>query len=119
MNEKSENKLPWQMYFDEFFEFAKKGRLHDDIGDPSPYQIGSQETPLSLGESENYPCEDIAYFYIARRMPAKIKKTWPIEARMPEWLTENQDMIEMAYYEFIKDSLFEDKLIPTKILMNS
>ena len=51
-------------------------------------------------------------------MPAKIKKTWPIEARKPEWLTENLDMIEMAYYEFIEDSLFEDKLIPSKILKN-
>jgi hypothetical protein len=51
-------------------------------------------------------------------MPAKIKKIWPIEARKPGWLTENQDMIEMAYYDFIKDSLFEDKSIPTKILKN-
>ncbi len=118
MNKKTENKLPWQMYFDEFFELSKKGRLHDDTGDPSPYKIGSQETPLSLGESEDYPYEDIAFFYIARRMPVKIKKTWPIEARKPEWLTENLDRIEMAYYEFIEDSLFEGKLIPSKILKN-
>ena len=71
MNKKTENKLPLQMQFDEFFEFAKKGRLHDDTGHPEPYQTCSQETLLSLGESENYPYEDIAYFYIALRMPIK------------------------------------------------
>lgn len=112
----TEKKMPWEMETEEFIKYAKKGKLHENTVSPSTYKIGSQQTALSLGESEGYPYEDIAYFYISRRMLKKYKKTWQEEILEPGWTDDNKDLLELAHYEFLSDAIYKGKKIP-KYLM--
>src|ERR1041384_7713506 len=58
---------PWRLSPEEFLRVASRGRLHPANGVEPAVIVGTGETPLSLGESEGYPAEDIAHFYVARR----------------------------------------------------
>jgi len=48
-------KKPWEMIGGEFYEFAKKGKLYEANGEPTPREIGTGETPLALGRVKNSP----------------------------------------------------------------
>jgi len=110
------NKKPWEMDGGEFYEFAKKGKLYEATGEPAPKEIGTGETPLSLGESEEYSYEDIAHWYITRRMKINEKKNWVKKSKQFGWLAENMDQIEIAREEFIKDAIIEGKLSPKEAI---
>jgi hypothetical protein len=109
-------KKPWEMTPGDFFEFAQKGRLHVYAGRTASRQIGSQTTALSLGESEGYSYEDIAFFYVACGMPPESKRTWPEATEKFGWISDNMDRIETAYCDFISDALLESKSVPSEIL---
>jgi len=100
----------------EFYELAKMGRLYIATGKPASKKIGTGETPFSLGEREDYSYEDIAHWYIARRVKINEKKNWVKKSTKYGWLAENMGQVEIAREEFIKDAITEGKLSLTKAI---
>ncbi|MFH0810465.1 MAG: hypothetical protein V2A77_08385 [Pseudomonadota bacterium] len=90
-----------EMPIEDFWALAGEGTQHKATGKPAPRKIGSQTTPLSLGESEGYSTGDIARFYLSRRLP---KSEWPSIGR-PDTLARNQRAAEFALGEFRRDAL--------------
>lgn len=98
---------PWNMSRAEWYRLAQSGKLHPNNGKPAPHKIGSQNTALSLGESEGYPPEDIAHFYLARRS-RRI-------GRDRELLTE-PEMVDYSRREYVQDAVAEGKSVCAEIL---
>ena len=91
----------------DWYRFALTGELHPNEGKPAPHKIGSQETALSLGESEGYPPEDIAHFYLARRS-RRIGRD--------RGLVTEPEMIDYARREYVQDAMCEGKSVQPEIL---
>jgi hypothetical protein len=49
----------------EFFQMARRGKLHQDAGKPTPGETPTS-TPLQLGRLNGYSMDDIAHFYAKR-----------------------------------------------------
>lgn len=91
----------WATCIKAFAEAARRGRVHLSTGRPAPLRVGSGTTPLSLGESEGYPYEDIAHFYVARRRQSK---------RSP-----SREDLQRAYADFLRDAIYEGKSVPSHV----
>ena len=118
LSNETEDKEPWEMTREEFKQAVTGGKLYSFTGKPAPYHIGSGATDISRGESEGYPANDIAAYYVARRVAMRnalfIDKGGVYKILSKDVITE--EGIDYGREEYIKDALLEGKPVPLEIL---